>query len=508
MKKSMWKKIELGEDDEFDASALKRPAAIDPEAVKAAAEAIESVQSGGDAVLEAAGKEACGAKWKSLEVTEAEIAAAQAEVDEDFLDELAYAIENASYFHERQRQESWFTSEGDGRFMGQQVMPLQRVGFYAGGGRESSCAAVLTCAVPALVADVEEMVLCTPPREDGTVDPYTLVAATNIGIERIFKVGGAQAIAAMAYGTETIPKVDKIAGCGDARVAAAKKLVYGDVGIDMPCGPAETCILADYDAVPAFVAVDLLFHAERSPEAASYLVVLDGEMLPEIESCMEKFLDEASDADALRAALANLTVVVCAAFSQAFDVVNEIAPAYLELFVTSPVDLIGAVRNAGSVFMGGWTPASAGPYAAGFGCSELAPGAALYTGALSADDFVKKIPFVSYTFDSLGSDAFIVSTLSQREGMWTGNETVALRLDFIRHMRERVLGMMDDEPGDGCCGGGGHGHADGGCCGGRHGRGHDGECECREDGAGGPDGARGKGKGECCGGNRPKKGRR
>ena len=491
------RKIELGFDDVFDAALLERRPAFGADALKSAAEAIEAVRACKDAAIEEAVEKACGGRCKGLELSEAEIACAQAEVDEDFLDALSYSIDNIADFHERQRRESWFSTDVDGRLTGEKVVPLRRVGIYVDGAGASSAAAVLTSAIPALVAGVEEVVLCTPPRADGSLDPYTVAAATTIGVERIFKVGGAHAIAAMAYGTETVLKVDKVAGCGDACVAAAKKLVYGDVGVDAPCGPSETCVVADGNAVPAFVAMDLLAQAERAPEAASYLVTLGSDLLPDIEGCLEEYVGQAPAEKTLRAALGNVTAIACATLTQAFDAVNEIAPARLELAMASPIDLLGAIENAGSVFLGPWTPASAGAYVAGPGCASLLPGVALFSGALSVDDFVKKIPLVSYSYDAFEADAWSIEVLGRREGTWAACEAAGLRLDFMDYVQDEIVrGMRDvQEDSDACCAG----HAHGGC--GRRGEGGD-ETRGEAGGADGEGDARGAGGRAAKGGRR------
>ncbi len=433
------KKIELGMKDTFDEAVLERKPLFDAGTLEEAAQAIEEVRARGDAALFDAAEKTCGRRLSSIELGEDEVAAAQAEVDEDFLDALAYAIDNIADFHDRQRREAWFSPDCDGRMVGQRIVPLQRVGVYVEGGRSSAVSDVLTNALPAVAAGVDEVVLCTPAGDDGAVDPYTVVAATSIGVTRIFKVGGAHAIAAMAYGTETVPKVEKVAGCGGGQVAAAKKLVYGDVGVDMLSGPSETCVVADGNAVPEMIVADLLAQAERFPSAALYFVAADAGLVLDVEERLEEVVADLADGDPAHAALDNVTIIACPLIGQVFDVANKIGPGRLEIAMSAPLELMGMVRNAGSVFLGPWTPASLGTYVAGPGCMDVLPGTAPFASALSVDDFVKKIPFVSYSFDALEDEAQVVEVLSRREGADAACDAALWRIDFMDYLQNEVL---------------------------------------------------------------------
>ncbi len=478
-------------DQVFDAADLERPPAFDAEAFAAAAKAVEAVRADGDAALARFAEEAGIAHPEPFEVSEAEIAAAEAEVDEDFLDALSYAIENLVDFHERQRRESWFAADEDGRLMGERVVPLKRVGVYIGNGGAFS-PEILTSVVPALVAGVNQIVVCVEPEKDGSIDAHTIVAATTMGPCRIFKMGGPAAIAAMAYGTESIPKVDKIAGVGGADVEAAKKAVYGDVGLAGACGPVQSCVLFDSTAIPDFIAIDVLSQLELCRDNTVYLVAYAPGMLPEVQECLEEFVEKSPDPAEARAWLERVVAIDCCTMSQARDVVNKIAPARLELVTTAPIDSIGRLQNAGSVFMGVWTPASASACVAGLGCTTLAAGAPVYASALSVNDFTKEIPVLSYSFDALENDAWSIDLLAERAGAWAHGDAVALRLDFMDYVQEKLLQVAEEEQGAGacCCG---HDHADGDCdC--------DDECECGSParagaGAGKRGAAKGKSKG-------------
>lgn len=475
--------IELGFDEVFDEAQIARTPAFDGEALAKAGAVVAQVQLDGDEAIAKLAEEAGAAPMKYFDLTEAEVAAAQAEVDEDFLDALAYAIDSISDFHDRQRRESWFATDEDGRMTGQKIVPLRRVGVYVDGSRDAFSPDVLTSTIPALVAGVDEVVMCIAPHADGSIDPGTIVAATTLGVSRIFKVGGPCAIAAMAYGTETIPAVDKIVGVGGRDVAAAKRAVCGEVGLDGLSGPSDACVMFDGSAIPEFIAIDVLSHLELCDENRVYLVTTAPTMLPDLQECLEDFASRGPDPARAAASLERIVVVACRTITQANDVVNKIAPARLELSMTAPIELIGGIRNAGSVFLGPWTPASAGAYAAGPGCTALAPGTPAYASALSVDDFVKKIPLVSYSFDALETDAWAIEIFAEHEKMWAGVETAALRLDFMDYVQEELLqaakeGLDEDA---GCCGHGHGGHGHGGGC-------ECGECDCDGDG-----------ECECCG---------
>jgi histidinol dehydrogenase len=295
-------------------------------------------------------------------------------------------------------------------------------------------------AIPAMVAGVDEIAMVVPPAADGTVNPYTLAAAYEAGVDEIYKVGGAQAIAALAFGTETIPRVDKVAGPGNAFVTAAKKLVMGDVGIDMLAGPSEVLVLADETAVPAFVAIDLMAQAEHDPRAATYLVTTDPELPDEVEEALRILLAESPRGDiTMRSLTDNGLIVVCADIVAALDAVDTVAPEHLEIQMVEPFDLLGSVRNAGAIFLGHWTPESVGDYVAGPNHTLPTGGTARFSSPLSVDDFVKKSSVLSYSFEALQMDAPTVLEMADKEGLWAHGRAVSLRLDAVE------AGFAEDE---------------------------------------------------------------
>lgn len=403
---------------------------------------IDEVRARGDAALRELTEQLDHAAVQDLRVSDAEIEAAVASVDERFrraLSEAAWAIED---FHRRQAQQSWFTTSENGVVLGQMVTPLRRVGIYVPGGRARYPSSVLMNAIPAIVAGVDEIAMVVPPAPDGSVDPHTLAAAAEVGVTEIYKVGGAQAIAALAYGTETIPRVDKITGPGNAYVTAAKKLVMGEVGIDMLAGPSEVLIVADETAEPLLVAIDLMAQAEHDPRAAAFLVTTDPELPDAVEDAIRDLLEDSPRAEVITRALEdNGVAVVCPDIDVAIEVANEVAPEHLELQVDSPFELLGRVRNAGAVFLGPWTPESVGDYVAGPNHVLPTGGTARFSSPLSVDDFVKKTSVISYTLEGLYADGAAVMEIAAAEGLAAHAGAVGLRLALAEH-------FFEDEDGD------------------------------------------------------------
>jgi histidinol dehydrogenase len=295
-------------------------------------------------------------------------------------------------------------------------------------------------AIPAVVAGVEEIAMVVPPAADGSVNPYVLAAAAEVGVSEIYKVGGAQAIAALAFGTGTIPRVDKVTGPGNAYVTAAKKLVMGDVGIDMLAGPSEVLILADETAEPAFIAIDLMAQAEHDPRAATFLVTTDPTLPDEVEEALGILLEEAPRAEVIRRSLTdNGVIVVVVDECAAIEVANAIAPEHLEVMMADPLELLGQIRNAGAIFLGPWTPESVGDYVAGPNHVLPTGGTARFSGPLSVDDFVKKSSVISYSREALEADAATVIAIAAAEGLDAHADAVALRLE--------IATQIDDESG-------------------------------------------------------------
>ena len=300
-------------------------------------------------------------------------------------------------------------------------------------------------AIPAIVAGVEDIVMVVPPAADGSVNPYTLAAAAEVGVDEIYRVGGAQAVAALAYGTDSIPRVDKIVGPGNAYVTAAKKLVMGDVGIDMLAGPSEVLILADESAVPAFIAIDLMAQAEHDPRAATYLVTTDPELPGFVDEAIAMLLEESPRGDITARSLAdNGIVIVCPDVISALEVSNFIAPEHLEVHMSEPFELLGSIKNAGAIFLGPWTPESVGDYVAGPNHVLPTGGTARFSSPLSVDDFVKKSSVLSYSAEALESDSDIVLQIAGKEGLWAHGRAVSLRVEALAAMEAEIA---DEEGG-------------------------------------------------------------
>lgn len=334
-------------------------------------------------------------------VTAEEIEEAYTKVDEKLLGVIRKALVNIKKYHEKQVQNSWFTSE-DGIILGQKVTPLQRAGVYVPGGKAVYPSSVLMNVLPAKVAGVDEIIMCTPPGKDGKVYPSTLVAAKEAGVDKIYKVGGAQAIAAMAFGTESIPKVDKIVGPGNIYVALAKKAVFGYVSIDSIAGPSEILVLADETANPRFVAADLLSQAEHDELASAILITTSQDVADKVSVEVDKFVKELSRTDIIQKSLDNYGYILVAEdMDSAIDAVNEIASEHMEIVTKDPFSIMTKVRNAGAIFVGEYSSEPLGDYFAGPNHVLPTNGTAKFFSALSVDDFIKKSSIISYSREAL-----------------------------------------------------------------------------------------------------------
>ena len=428
----MMRRIDLERGRWLDAADVPRTGGIDAEVLGVAQRIIDDVRRRGDEALLEYTAQFDKAELTDLRVTEEEIEAAVAEVGDEFLEAIAAAALSIEEFHQRQVQQSWFTTIEGGILIGQQVNPIARVGIYVPGGRACYPSSVLMNAIPAIVAGVEEIAMVVPPDADGRVNPYTLAAAAEAGVSEIYKVGGAQAIAALAYGTSTIPRVDKITGPGNAYVTAAKKLVMGDVGIDMLAGPSEVLILADETAEPMFVAIDLMAQAEHDPRAATYLVTTDEDLPARVEIALRELLAGSSRADVIERSLTdNGVVIVCPDIDVALDAANLIAPEHLEVQMAEPFELLGSIKNAGAIFLGPWTPESVGDYVAGPNHVLPTGGTARFSSPLSVDDFVKKSSVLSYSLQGLEADGATVMTIAEAEGLEAHAAAVGIRLATV-----------------------------------------------------------------------------
>jgi histidinol dehydrogenase len=425
---------------------IARTGGIDAEVLGVASRIVDDVRERGDEALREFTEQFDRVVVGDLAVTEDEITTALDEVTEEFKQAIATAAIAIEEFHRRQVPQSWFTTDEGGIFLGQKVTPIRRVGIYVPGGRASYPSSVLMNAIPAIVAGVEEIAMVVPPSPDGRVSPHVLAAAFEVGVTEIYKVGGAQAIAALAYGTASIPRVDKITGPGNAYVTAAKKLVMGECGIDMLAGPSEVLVLADETAEPGFVAIDLMAQAEHDPRAATYLVTTDPTLADEVEAALEDLLTDAPRADVIRRSLVdNGVIVLCPDLDVAIDAANLIAPEHLEVMVADPFELLGAIRNAGAIFLGPWTPESVGDYIAGPNHVLPTGGTARFSSPLSVDDFVKKSSVISYSLEALAVDGPTVMTIAEAEGLDAHAAAVGLRLALAFDETDVLPGDDEDE---------------------------------------------------------------
>ena len=363
---------------------------------------IKTVRENGDKALFDYTARFDKAQLTALQVTKEEIEEARSIVEPKFIDILERAAKNIRKFHEAQKRQSFIINDEDGIVMGQKIIPVDRAGLYVPGGTAAYPSTVLMDAIPAKIAGVREVVMVTPPSADGKVNPAILAAASVAGIDRIFKVGGAQAIAALAYGTESVPKVDKIVGPGNAFVAEAKKQVFGTVSIDMIAGPSEILVVADEKSNPRYVAADLLSQAEHDKNASAVLVTESMALAQAVSEELEKQIPLLDRAEIARASIDNNgKIIVADNLNVVVDIANEIAPEHLELCVDNPFDWLDKIRHAGSIFMGRSCPEALGDYFAGPNHTLPTSGTAKFSSPLSVDDFVKKTQYTYYTADAL-----------------------------------------------------------------------------------------------------------
>lgn len=370
-------------------------------------------------------------RLSSLEVTAEEIEEAFSAVDAAFVEIIREAAENIRNYHKHQVRNSFVISEKNGVVTGQKVIPIEKVGLYVPGGTAAYPSTVLMDSIPAKIAGCNEIVMVTPPLKSGKVNPVILAAAKIAGVDRIFKVGGAQAIAALAYGTETVPKVDKIVGPGNAFVAEAKKQVFGKVSIDMIAGPSEILVVADSKSEARFVAADLLSQAEHDKMASAVLVTDSYEFALKVSEELENQIPELPRAEIARASVDNNGKIIVAEgnLSLAIDIANEIAPEHLELCVDNPFDYLDKIKHAGSIFMGRYCPEALGDYFAGPNHTLPTSGTARFSSPLSVDDFVKKSQFTYYTKEALSDVVDKVSYFAEKEGLSAHAKSVTVRFE-------------------------------------------------------------------------------
>ena len=366
----------------------------------------------------------------TIRVTDKEIQEAYKTVDATLLDIIRKAKKNIQEYHEKQRQYSWFDSKPNGSLLGQKVTPLQRVGVYVPGGKAVYPSSVLMNIMPAKVAGVEEIVMVTPPGKDGKVNPNTLVAAKEAGADVIYKVGGAQAIGALAYGTESIPKVDKIVGPGNIYVALAKKAVYGHVSIDAIAGPSEILVIADETANPRYVAADLLSQAEHDELASAILVTTSEKLAKEVSEQVDVFVEELSRTEIMRKSLDNYGyILVSDTMDDVIDIANEIASEHLEIMTKNPYDVMMKVRNAGAIFIGEYSSEPLGDYFAGPNHVLPTNGTAKFFSPLSVDDFIKKSSIIAYSREALEEVHKDIESFAKAEQLTAHANSIKVRFE-------------------------------------------------------------------------------
>lgn len=393
------------------------------------ADILAEVRQKGDTALLAYAKQFDKADLQALEVSEAEIDAAFQKVEPAFIAVLQQAAENIRAFHRRQVRNS-FVITGDGIVTGQKITPIAKVGLYVPGGTAAYPSTVLMDAIPAKIAGCKEICITTPALPDGSINPVILAAAKIAGVDRIFKTGGAQAIAALAYGTQSVPKVDKIVGPGNAFVAEAKRQVFGLVAIDMIAGPSEILVIADGKSNAAYVAADMLSQAEHDKMASAVLVTDSLALAEAVSAELERQLALLPREEIARTSIEqNGKIIVADRLDDVIAVANEIAPEHLELCVDNPFDYLDKIENAGSIFLGRYCPEALGDYFAGPNHTLPTSGTARFSSPLSVDDFVKKSQYTYYTKDALGAVADQIALFAQKEGLEAHAKSVTIRMD-------------------------------------------------------------------------------
>ena len=366
----------------------------------------------------------------NIVVTQEEIDEAYSLVDDKLLDVIRKALVNIRDYHEKQKQYSWFDSKPDGTILGQKVTALSRVGVYVPGGKAAYPSSVLMNVMPAKVAGVEQIVMCTPPDKEGKVYPTTLVAAKEAGVDVIYKVGGAQAIAAMAYGTASVPKVDKIVGPGNIYVALAKKAVFGYVSIDSVAGPSEIMVIADETANPRFVAADLLSQAEHDEMASAILVTTSEELAKKVSAQIDEFLKELSRSEIISKSLENYGYILVAdSIDEAIEVANDIASEHLEIVTKDPFNVMTKIKNAGAIFLGEYSSEPLGDYFAGPNHVLATNGTAKFFSPLSVDDFIKKSSIISYSREALELIHNDIETFAKAEHLTAHANSIHVRFE-------------------------------------------------------------------------------
>ena len=420
-----------GKNEELLIAQLKeRSGEVDKKVTIAVTEILENVKLNGDKAVKEYTIKFDGKAPEKAEISKEEIEESIKECDPFFIKALEDAAENIRDFHARQLQQSWLTPKENGVIMGQRIRGLERVGIYVPGGTAAYPSSVLMNAIPAKIAGVKEIIMVTPPAKNGKPNPDILAAAKIAGVDRVFLMGGAQAVAALAYGTETVPKVDKIVGPGNIFVATAKKLLYGTVDIDMVAGPSEILIVADESANPKFLAADLMSQAEHDVLASSILITTSEKIGEETKKELARQCATLSRKEIIEKSLKDFgAIIVCDSMDKAVDFANRLAPEHLEMCVENPLDYIGRMDNAGSVFLGNYSPEPLGDYFAGPNHVLPTSGTARFFSPLSVDSFIKKSSFIYYTEDALRDCKDKVIKLADTEGLTAHANSIKVRFE-------------------------------------------------------------------------------
>lgn len=393
-------------------------------------EIIENVRKNGDKALKLYSEKFDKAKLDTIEVSDEEIEEAFSLVEEEYIEILKEAKKNIYSFHEKQKRNSFVITEKNGVVLGQRIIPLKRVGLYVPGGTASYPSSVLMNTIPAKLAGCDEIVMTTPPSADGKVNPVILAAAKIAGCDKIYKAGGAQAVAALAYGTETIKPVDKIVGPGNAFVAEAKRQVFGACDIDMIAGPSEILVISDETGNPKHIAADMLSQAEHDKMATAVLITTSEKLAEDVSSQIERQIPLLARKEIARTSIdANGKIIITMAIDNAIDISNELAPEHLELCIDNPFDYLSKVRNAGSVFLGKNCPEALGDYFAGPNHTLPTGGTAKFSSPLSVDDFVKKSAFSYYTEEALKEVKDKVAYFANKEGLTAHAKSALIRFE-------------------------------------------------------------------------------
>ena len=406
----------------------KRSGEADPKIVEIVTSILNGVKEGGDAAVREYTSRFDGSVPKKTVIEKEELQQYLDVVEEDFINAITRAKDNIQRFHQRQAQQSWLTTEENGVIMGQRIRGLNRVGIYVPGGTAAYPSSVLMNAVPAKIAGVKEILMVTPPGAEGNPNPYIMAAAAIAGVDKVFLCGGAQAVAALAYGTEKIPKVDKIVGPGNIFVATAKRLLYGVVDIDMVAGPSEILSVADKTAKPSFLAADLMSQAEHDKMASAILLTTSETIARATVKEIERQIKFLERQEIIERSLEDYgEIIVCETMEQAIKFANELAPEHLEMCVEEPLKYIGMIDNAGSVFLGNWSPEPLGDYFAGPNHVLPTSGTARFFSPLSVDSFIKKSSFIYYTQPELEKAKDDIITLAETEGLTAHANSIKVR---------------------------------------------------------------------------------